>query len=404
MYKNIHDIKDMNEYILQCKRELAKSLDASTELLSTLADEKDIEIRRNLSDNPNVDTDTLRKIYSQNEKDIKVIENMSGNKNTPSDLLILLLKDTFNIESEILTQKDILTKIYIETVKYEENFRKIAILSNIARHKNATNQLLELLSLNNIASVGVAENPNTHMITLLKLSRSKDLRVRLYVAKNKKASPYILKKLYLNNTCSFDIVEEIAKNLNTPPEILQLIFDENTDKLIKVALAENSSTPPEILNKLSRSFNRYILREIVDNPSTPSKALRRLFYLTNSKFNKFIASNPNTPKDIMKKLANIKDGEIIRRIVQNPNAPSEVLDKLAKKYGNYIMCQNIASNPNTLPETLRELEKNSCGFVLVNIAKNINTPEDVLMRLIDNEDVDISSNAKNTLEIKKKEN
>jgi len=74
------------------------------------------------------------------------------------------------------------------------------------------------------------------------------------------------------------------------------------------------------------------------------------------------------------------------KLAEDHNTSSDVLAALAedsevKKDGNEIIRIAIATNPNTLPETLAELAKDKAWLVRTAVAENHNTPPEVLEEL-----------------------
>lgn len=68
---------------------------------------------------------------------------------------------------------------------------------------------------------------------------------------------------------------ELARNPNTPPEVLRRWFD-STDHLVEWGLALNPATPPAVMERLSRSDNRYTRLNLTYNKATPPAILERL--------------------------------------------------------------------------------------------------------------------------------
>lgn len=68
---------------------------------------------------------------------------------------------------------------------------------------------------------------------------------------------------------------ELAKNPNTPPEVLQRWLN-STDYLVQWGLALNPQTPPDVMERLARSQDRYVRLNLTYNPATPQALLEWL--------------------------------------------------------------------------------------------------------------------------------
>jgi hypothetical protein len=104
----------------------------------------------------------------------------------------------------------------------------------------------------------------------------------------------------------------VASSLNTPPEILQqLAQDQNTKIKHKIAL--NPKTPPETLQVLAQDENEFVRSYVVVNPNTPLKILRQLAQDKNPRVRYYIAINLKTPLEILQQLSQDQD-EDVRKI------------------------------------------------------------------------------------------
>ncbi len=68
---------------------------------------------------------------------------------------------------------------------------------------------------------------------------------------------------------------ELARNPNTPPEVLRRWYD-STDYLVEWGLALNPATPPAVMERLSSSDNIYTRLNLTYNKATPPAILERL--------------------------------------------------------------------------------------------------------------------------------
>jgi hypothetical protein len=83
---------------------------------------------------------------------------------------------------------------------------------------------------------------------------------------------YTVKDYYFGHV----ILEKIAQNICTPPDLMLRIFHEYNSTIIQRKLAENPTAPPELLDSLSKCKSRRVIVSVATNPNTPIKTLKRL--------------------------------------------------------------------------------------------------------------------------------
>ena len=69
-------------------------------------------------------------------------------------------------------------------------------------------------------------------------------------------------------------------------------------------LARNPNTPPEILARLANDNDYYVIQYVAGNPNTPPETLERLANDEDYGVLYCVAENPNTPQESLKNLAN----------------------------------------------------------------------------------------------------
>ena len=211
----------------------------------------------------------------------------------------------------------------------------------------------------------VARHPNVSEMTLDRLSRHDDTRVRLFVAQNKNTAPSTLAELAHDEGAieegaeRVSIKESVARNPNTPAEVRnKLERDEDIDvansaqdarqdaehepfepdeydaeeayernqERANIAWAEendeaeadsadaayNPATSPERLEKLAGIGDRfgapdYMKEGVASNPNANERTLAALAESQNPKVRAAVANNPRVPKDVLEKLAADKD-------------------------------------------------------------------------------------------------
>lgn len=174
------------------------------------------------------------------------------------------------------------------------------------------------------------------------------------------------------------INESLARNPNTPTEVLQEIMESEIFKK-KGLLASNPNTPVDILYKL---YNMGYSHSLVQNPNAPTELLQQIYDNTVSNPEEVRGQyNPNT--------------HIFYDIARNPNAPQEVLRTLSTSRerisGSETIQGAIAKNPNTPLDILEGFAKLNEGSGIyidsrMNVLQNPNIPEDLMNKIINMQD------------------
>jgi hypothetical protein len=120
------------------------------------------------------------------------------------------------------------------------------------------------------------------------------------IAKNQKASPKMLIKLFEENNDSILLLMAIGKNPNSPNEILEKLIKSN-DWKIREAVASNKNISPALLEVLSEDDDSDVLGSVAKNINSPRWVLNKLSYNENTFVSNLAKSNPKIQKNIAKK-------------------------------------------------------------------------------------------------------
>ena len=199
----------------------------------------------------------------------------------------------------------------LERLAEMANSKDLQVRKAVASGRNTTAEILDRLSRDRSYKVreAVAENPNTPLATLDALMSDKDRMVRVSAVANPNAVPLYGKYynspnaevvIYIasSNLTPVDVLqkaaevcpEAVAGNRNAPSSLLRELYeqsyrDPSNHKILLENIAYNLNTPPDILEQLSLlrpSDYPRLIRNIVENPSTPVDVLRR--WASNTKF------------------------------------------------------------------------------------------------------------------------
>ena len=156
------------------------------------------------------------------------------------------------------------------------------------------------------------------------------------------------------------------------------------------SIVHNTSRAEE-LAKLSDTNDHFIQLEIAKNPNTPVDILDKF---TNFRYSPHvraaIASNPSTTRDILYKLMIPGDPIVYRAIAENPITPLDLLDEIAHKrstdFSDFSQAQAaVARRSDVTRGILVYLSTVDNSYVRAWVARNPNTPDDVLQRLSNDE-------------------
>ncbi|BAY81094.1 leucine rich repeat variant [Calothrix parasitica NIES-267] len=191
----------------------------------------------------------------------------------------------------------------------------------------------------------IAENPNT----------PKDLLFRLL---NEKVDG----KAYKNSS----IFDSVLRNPN-------LSVLERYQSLLEKEIDENTAQVHEFMAR--RSDSPYALAQVVENGNQNAKLIA--------------ARNRNTPVSILEQLARDSNETLISVLVQNPNLPSDCLIELAQNSKLNVQLA-IARLTHPIPiEVLLQFSLHENKLIRSEIARNKNTPSDIVAFLAEDKERDV---------------
>jgi hypothetical protein len=274
-------------------------------LLMQLAEDSDLEIRRDVASNPNTPVSVLMQLAKDSDSEVR--SNVAANPNTPVSLLVQLTKD-----SNWLVRRD------------------------------------------------VASNPNTPVSLLVRLAEDSDSEVRSNVAANLNTPVSLL--VQLTKDSNWLVRRDVASNPNTPVSLLVRLA-KDSDLWVRRKVASNSNTPVSLLVRLAKYSDLEIRRNVAANPNTPVSVLMQLAEDSYLEVRRNVAANPNTPVSILMKLAKDRDLDIRTEIASNPNTPVSVLEQLLGDPEETILQiavgRYLAKKPDGLPVVLQYYPKDS---------------------------------------------
>lgn len=137
----------------------------------------------------------------------------------------------------------------------------------------------------------------------------------------------------------------------------------NEDEFVRWGLATNTSAYLEILETLSRDSSTFVRSGV--------------------------AANPRCSLGLVEFLSNDSDVSVLSGLASNPNVGTELLIQLIEKSReseeNVEIRQGVAKNPNLSGDLFVILSKDEDELVRISVADNLQTPVEVLERLVSEE-------------------
>ncbi len=204
---------------------------------------RDKKVNISLASNINVPLDTLKKFLLKNDKDIN--KALACNRNIDSSIF----KELLNQDSAVIELLLIWQYIDMERLNFIEE-------------KNFEEKLFSL--------IGANENLNNDVVENIIIKKSKELILNL--SQNSTIQPKKLEMIYNMNI--EETLPMLAKNSNTPTQILQRLYEKNSTNIdILSSIAYNSSLSTDILYILFQKDNFEINKGLATNLSLPMELL-----------------------------------------------------------------------------------------------------------------------------------
>lgn len=403
-------------YDMDVKKVIAGDLNTPADILTRMAENELKNNKFKVENRKNPDSGWTDASNDAIISRLKTVASLLGNPHTPETLREQLWQQ-YQLDSDITgyPERDLsllfalATNPSVPEARRREYCRQLSeirsISKSIAQNPNISQDLLlELADINADNRQAIAQNPNAPHSLLLELSTDSNSTTRNYVAENPSTPLDIL--LTLTN-------DGALKNPNFPPlEIYRATLKSNRSNerqqastLIaslplkaklslnqvvegnelpaKLSIARDLQTPIDILERLAQDPNEDVRSTVANNRNLPLATLLRLADDSSSKVRSQLIHqqfNRSTPVEILAKLADDPDSNIRMNIARNVNTPPDILAQLAfaDDPGGWIS-SSLVNNPNTSVETLEYL---GVERHVVN-AHNKKTPPNALAAQVD---------------------
>lgn len=177
---------------------------------------------------------------------------------------------------------------------------------------------------------------------------------------------------------------------------------DSEDSDVKNELASDTKTDAYTLKQLALDDSRFIRRTVAENPSTPAEVLKLLVADKYVGVRYAVAKNPNATAEILSALVTDHDETIRNAITLSPNVTDDILMKLLKNdnkdYDNaFIVARCDKASPKTLTYLFNYVDHNDTN-TMRRLARNPNTPIEILQELSNFDSTYVSIPAQNRLE------
>jgi hypothetical protein len=386
-------LKELAYENAELARIVATNPSTPPDLLAALSGHQhDPELQKNVTENPNTSVEELlslgakfpRQLLDNPVFPLLVLENPRLFQEMPDKTLISLI-GVDDISEEYLAMAADSTNSYV--------------LHIIANHKKAPKQALSKI-VNNPKMQKEAYIASQHINYAGEMNEDWDeeawqaIKKYTFVRRIQEKEEFLWNVGVLDERLLLSLLPSsllnIAANPETPTHVVQRIvetFDSETQNLLNLDKASNPNTPTNVLEELFNTKTIPNLVALAQNPNTPFFILEKLAYINDPKIQHAIYCNYNTPEPILKIL--YQDEDIAKLIKKDAElAWQSILQSLrnvnypqSRIYFSKSITKNICiylSLVDDIPETFfRELitKKYSSIDLLIALARHHQTPK-----------------------------
>ncbi len=193
---------------------------------------------------------------------------------------------------------------------------------------------------------------------LLELAKSKSWNVRIHAAPNENLPIYYLEKMLDDK--SWKVVRACSWNPNFTTDMLEKLI-QHKNRYVRGSLVNHAGLSIENLITLSKDESSWVKGEAAKNSRLPETEMRRLFLEGDHLVKVGLAGNRKIPMDILITLSEEDDHQVRRKVASNPSLPEIDMRRLFSEEKNALLHsetkRGLAKNPNTPIDILIELGK-----------------------------------------------
>lgn len=213
----------------------------------------------------------------------------------------------------------------------------------------------------------IASHPNTPKSVLKEFAKSPNLGAKTLVAMRDDCDEELQKMLFDDDS----VLEALSYSKNLSLDIATKMIENN---LFVQNIAKNIALNEVIFDLLLREFSQVLAL----NSSLSFDMQKALVELNNIDIDINLASNSTLYSEVLQLLLKRNDTRVTLELYKNPITPKEILQEGYKNEPNRYA---LSQNPSTPQEILSALYEGATIDILRALAKNENTPVDILYQL-----------------------
>ena len=368
---------------------VAKNLQIDDEVIEKLIATQNKKIQLYLIQHPNISSRLLQKLSESKTSDYSyrtaIRAAVAKHLDTPPEVLEKL---AFDSETQVKKAVASRSDLSIDLIAKMARDRQITAKKFLLRNKYFSAELLKDLA-------GYQEPKVLQMVAL---HPHTPLEILKELASVEVASGYVAQSHLLNGEIIEILIESdlpevyfaLAKNHQTPAEILANLALQLSDVNTLIAIAENKNasetTKRKVIEKLLGCSRHSVISYVARNPYTPESIL--ISWSASKYYQKFypdLAQNSSTPQIVLDRFARKKlNHKVALGLVKNSKLSADIIENLYKKYRhfcNYSYCRQlylaIARNPNTSSNILDQVKYDNDFY----LAQHSHTSEKTLIYL-----------------------
>jgi hypothetical protein len=233
---------------------------------------------------------------------------------------------------------------------------KISLRESIARNTNIDNETIKkLLSFREMKiNASLCANSATPLETLKTFANSNEPTILLYLASNKNIDDDIF---YILLEKDEDVVHELLHVQNIDMTRLKAIENREFNKSLFAVLGANRYLSKDVLSYLLQQNNNTLISYLSANEQLNKETLKYIFDKNIEESYTYLATNPNLDVNLLESLyENHKNKkEILISLALNPSTPEQILRELFEKEDINIY-KSLATNASLPLELLEHLK------------------------------------------------
>jgi len=203
-----------------------------------------------------------------------------------------------------------------------------------------------------------------------------DQERKLEIIQDRRTHGNVLLLLALDPNSDKNLIRALISSLDQP----RVGYNKSERQKIQMAIARRADTPGDVLETLAKSADLDVLETIAVRQTASPNVLRAVY--NNPKANVYeiqmlLAENSQTPDDVLRKLADLRVLDILLQITNRQHISVDVIRALAINSINQdVKSEELKSSENKpIVNTYEKIHRA--------LAKNLETPDDVLQKLAD---------------------